>query len=335
MNEINLSLEEVRQIATAALEGAGASKKNAASVANSTYLAERDGIKSHGLLYVPIYAEHVVCRKVDGHAEPEVESVKSGSIRVDAKTGFAHPAIDSGWSTFMEATRENGVAVMTVHNSYNCGVLGHHSKRIAEEGFLGLCFTHAPASIAPVGTKKAVIGTNPYSIAVPSKDGQIGFVIDQSASVVAKSEILLRSRTGTAIDESWAFDEFGQPTTDAAEALKGTMAPSGGYKGFNTGLFVELMASCLAGAALSIDATPFSGTKGGPPRTGQCFIAFDPYAFSGDVFFDNVSRLIESINEQEDAKLAGLEKIAMSETTSKQGVMVSQELVDRINAFVR
>ena len=55
---------------------------------------------------------------------------------------------------------------MTVHNSYNCGVLGHHAKRLAEGGLLGLCFTHAPASIAPTGAKTPVIGTNPFAMAV-------------------------------------------------------------------------------------------------------------------------------------------------------------------------
>ena len=87
--------------------------------------------------------------------------------------------------------------------------------------------TNAPASIAPVGGKKAVVGTNPISIAVPL-EGDAAIIIDQSASVVAKSEISVRAKTGESIPEGWAFDAEGNVTTNAQEALKGTMAPSGG-----------------------------------------------------------------------------------------------------------
>ena len=335
MNEINISLDEVRKISEQALQGAGASYDNAASVANSTVLAERDGIRSHGLMYVPIYAEHVICGKVDGQAKPVVVRPKAGTIRVDAKSGFAHPAIDAGWQGLIDATRENGVGVLTVHNSYNCGVLGHHAQRIAEEGLLGLCFTHAPASIAPSGASMPVIGTNPFAMAVPDGKGGSAIAIDQSASVVAKSEILMRSKNDEPIEPNWAFDAKGRPTTVAAEALKGSMAPAGGYKGFGVGLVAELLASCLAGAVLSKDASPFAGTAGGPPSTGQCFIAFDPTAFSGETFFDRVSDLVEAIVSQEGAHLPGTKAKLNRPKTLAKGVMVKQEFLDKIKAYAK
>lgn len=328
-----LSLDQVLELSSLALQGAGASKRNADSVARSTALAERDGIRSHGLMYVPIYSEHVICGKVDGLAEPLVESPKSGVVRVDAKNGFAHPAIDAGWNRFTQAAKENGVAVMTVHNSYNCGVLGHHAKRLAEQGLLGLCFTHAPASIAPTGAKTPVIGTNPFAMAVPDGAGGVAIAIDQSASVVAKSEILMRSRSGESIEPHWAMDVDGKPTTVAAEALKGSMAPAGGYKGFGIGLVAELLAACLSGAVLSKDASPFAGTAGGPPSTGQCFIAFDPQGFSGDAFALNVANLVEAIASQDGAHLPGDKAKVNSKQTLTDGIQVSQDLYDQIHGY--
>ncbi len=329
-----LDLIGVQRLAQAALEGAGADPAVAASVARSTVRAERDGIRSHGLMYVPIYAEHVQCGKVDGHAVPVVETVRAGSVRVDAKTGFAHPAIDAGWAAFTAAARKNGVAVMTLHNSYNCGVLGHHAEHLAEEGLLGLCFTHAPASIAPTGGNTPVVGTNPFSLAVPDGNGGALLVIDQSASAIAKSEIMLRARQGEAIEEGWAFDENGAPTTDAAAALKGSMAPSGGQKGFGIGLTVEVLASCLAGAVLSRDASPFSGDKGGPPMTGQCFIAFDPAAFSGEAFLHQTRALAEAITSQEGARLPGARRQGNRDRIAADGISVDEALLGRIRAFV-
>ncbi len=76
----------------------------------------------------------------------------------------------------------------------------------------------------------------------------------------------------------WAgpLDSEGNPTNNAEFALMGSMVPSGGYKGFGVGLMVEIFAAALAGANLGKDASPFSGTTGGPPRTGQFFIAVAP-----------------------------------------------------------
>ena len=328
-----LTLEEIGDLARDALIGAGASNTNAASVARSTQWAERDGIRSHGLMYVPIYAQHVQCGKVDGNAKPVVKRPRPGAINVDAATGFAHPAIDAGWDRLTQAARENGVAAMTIYNSYNCGVLGHHAERLAEDGFVGLCFTHAPASIAPVGGTKPVVGTNPFSIAVSDGKGKSLMVIDQSASAIAKSEIMLRAREGQAIEAGWALDKDGQPTTDANEALKGSMAPSGGYKGFGAGLLVEILAACLSGSVLSKDASPFSGTAGGPPKTGQCFIAFDPGAFS-DGFYENIGELAKAISEQEGARIPGSRHIENRENIEKNGVGVSPDLLAHIRSFI-
>lgn len=334
MTERMMTLAAVEHLSLRALMAAGASEANAAAVARSTMLAERDGIRSHGLLYVPIYAEHVRCGKVDGAARPMVSRPRPGAVVVDAATGFAHPAIDAGWDRFIAAARENGVAAMTVFNSYNCGVLGHHAERIAEHGLLGLCTTHAPASIAPPGGRLPVIGTNPFALGVPDGQGGAALVLDQSASVVAKSEILLRSREGRPIEPGWAIDAEGKPTLDPAEALKGSMLPAGGHKGFGAGLLVEILASCLSGAVLSKDASPFSGTAGGPPKTGQCFVAFDPSVFS-EGFSPQVAALIEAIAAQDGARLPGGRRQAARQRTERGGVSVDTALIERIEAFLR
>ena len=330
MADTILQLAEIEELATHALMGAGASEENARSVARSTVRAERDGVRSHGLLYVPIYAEHVRCGKVDGHAVPEVAQPKPALVRVNANSGFAHPAIDAGFETMVATARSQGVAVMNVFNSYNCGVLGHHAERIAEQGLLGLCFTNAPASIAPTGGRKPVIGTNPFALGVPGKDGPV-FVMDQSASAIAKSEIMLRNREGEPIEEGWALDADGQPTTDAAAALKGSMVPAGGAKGFGAGLMVEVFAAALSGAVLGKDSSPFSGPVGGPPNTGQCFIAIDTDACSGGLFGDKIDALVEALTEQDGTRLPGSRRVNARSGTA-DGVSVSDDLLARIKS---
>jgi len=291
--------------------------------------AEYSGIKSHGFHYLPIYCNHLKIGKINGQAKPSVDRISRAALKVNADHGFAHTAIDLGLSSLFEMTSQESVAVMSIYNSYNCGVLGFHTKRIAEKGFIGLGFTNAPASIAPIGGMKAVVGTNPFSLAVPL-DGQAQIIIDQSASVVAKSEISVRAKTGESIPEGWAFDSQGKVTTNAQEALKGTMAPSGGYKGFGTGLLVEIFTACIAGGNLGTRASSFAGEDGGPPSTGQFFIAIDAEKFNSN-YKESIQSLISSITEQEGARLPGSKRQAAFQQNHNQDIEIADQLLERIN----
>ena len=177
-----------------------------------------------------------------------------------------------------------------------------------------------------------MIGTNPFALGVPGSDGP-RFVIDQSASAIAKSEIMLRNREGKAIEPGWALDADGNETLDAAAALKGSMVPSGGAKGFGAGLMVEVFAACLSGAVLGKDASPFSGTVGGPPNTGQCFIAIEPDTFSGGAFGERMDALVEALTEQDGTRLPGSRR-AGARTATENGVEVDGALLERIRAFI-
>lgn len=328
-----LSLAEIEDLSMNALMAAGTSKANARPLAMATAATEADGVASHGLAYIPIYCEHVGCGKVDGQAEPVLTQPSPSVITVDAATGFAHAAIDIGFQKLIPLARTQGVAVLAINNSYNCGVLGYHTHQLAKAGLLGIGFTNAPASIAPSGGSKPCVGTNPFSIAAPGPDGAPLVLIDQSASTIAKSEVMKHAREDRPIPVGWALDVEGNPTTDPNVALKGSMAPSGGYKGVGVALMVEMMAAAMTGATLGIHASPFSGTKGGPPKTGQFFIAIDPVATSGGDFGARMADLVAAIHDQPGAHLPGDGRGAKRAEAKENGVAVNIETLDRIAAL--
>ena len=329
-----LSLAEIEDLAFRALVAAGTSEANARPLAVATAATEADGVASHGLAYIPIYCEHIQCGKVDGTAVPEVTKPRPSLLVADAATGFAHPAIDLGFEQLVPLAREQGVAALAVRNSYNCGVLGYHTGRLARAGMVGIGFTNAPASIAPSGGSKPVVGTNPFSIATPGEDGEPTIHIDQSASAIARSEVMKHAREGKPIPVGWALDADGNPTTDPDVGLKGSMAPSGGYKGVGIALFVEIMAAAVSGATLGIHASPFSGTSGGPPKTGQFFLAIDPLASAGDGFAARMADLVAEIRSQEDAHLPGDGRRRKRAVAVEAGVPVNATTLARIESFI-
>jgi len=334
-----LSLAEIEDLSFRALVAAGTSESNARPLAVATAATEADGVASHGLAYIPIYCEHVRCGKVDGQAVPQLSQPRPAYLHGDAATGFAHSAIDVGFDRLMPLAKEQGIAALAIHNSYNCGVLGYHTDRLARAGLVGLGFTNAPASIAPSGGSKPVVGTNPFSIAVPGSgpngDSEPAILIDQSASTIARSEVMKHMREGKPIPLGWALDPNGDPTTDPEVGISGSMAPSGGYKGVGVAILVETLAAALSGGYLGIHAAPFSGTQGGPPKTGQFFIAIDPSAGSRDVFATRISDLVQAFSDQPGARLPGVGRQAKRKAAQTEGVAVNVATLAKIEETLR
>lgn len=328
---VALSLAEVERMTHAALLAAGTSEANAHPVAASVAAAEADGLHSHGLMRVPTYCDHVACGKVDGQAQPQLLLQRTGAISVDARTGFAHPAIDLGFEHLIPAAKLNGIAALAITNSYNCGVVGHHVERLAAEGFVALAYVNAPAAIAPWGGKKPFFGTNPIALAAPRRDGS-PLVIDQSASVVARGEVMLHAQQDKAIPEGWAQDAEGRPTTDAKAALAGSMLPAGGYKGSNIALIVEVFAAALTGAQFSFNASSFADNRGGAPRTGQFFIAVEPGAFAGGAFTARMEVLIQAMCGEPSVELPGARRAAKRSQTAARGIAIKRSLYEDIIA---
>jgi (2R)-3-sulfolactate dehydrogenase (NADP+) len=128
-------LSEIERLAFAALTRCGTLESNARPVARSVAAAEAQGLASLGLLRLSAYCDHVASGKVDGKAKPVLHERRIGALVVDAATGFAHPAIDLGFPLLVQAARANGVALLCITNSYNCGVVGDHVGRLANRSF--------------------------------------------------------------------------------------------------------------------------------------------------------------------------------------------------------
>jgi (2R)-3-sulfolactate dehydrogenase (NADP+) len=330
---IRVPLAEIEAASFAALCAHRTSAANARSVARSIAAAEADGLRSHGLMRLPTYCEHAAIGKVDGWAVPTVTRPRPAALVADARTGFAHPAIDAGFAELVPAARAHGIAALAVTSSYNCGVVGHHVERLAaEHGLVALAFANTPAAIAPWGGSKALFGTNPLAFAAPRAGGP-PIVIDQSASVVARGEVMLAASQGREIPLGWALDTHGQPTTDPRAALAGSMLPAGGYKGAGIALMIEVLAAALTGARFSFEASSFANNEGGPPRTGQWFVAVEPGAFGGEDFAERIEAMFAAMTTQAGVRVPGARRVGRREQAEASGVEVDRGSWQRVTGL--
>jgi (2R)-3-sulfolactate dehydrogenase (NADP+) len=329
------SSSELRALATRILVGAGASPVNAGIVADALIAAEMDGISSHGLSRVPAYADQVASGKVDGMATPHIIRTASAVVGVDARNGFAFPAISAGIDAALPIVRDTGVVAIAIGNSHHCGVLGRHVESMARHNVLALAFSNTPAAIAPWGGTRGVFGTNPIALACPRLDRD-PLVIDLAMSVVARGKIMQAATRNESIPEGWALDASGKPTTDPREALAGTMMPIGGAKGAALALMVELLAAALTRSHFGFEASSFFDAGGPPPGIGQLFLMFDIQTFGGDAVLDRIETLCQAIEEDPGARLPGTRRFADRKRIAESGIAVPdplyQELVRRANS---
>ena len=321
-----LSPEEARALIWNALTGSGTAPKNAGYFTDAILDTELSGLEGHGFYWLQYYCAHLRSGKVDGKAVPQIEAMSDTSFRVDARHGFAHPAIEAGFKHLIPAAKAHGVAAMGVHNSYNAATLGFHTGYLARAGLLAIGATNAVPTVAPVGGKTPIIGTNPISYAVPAPNGGIAFLVDQSATQVAWTAVKRAAEEGEPIPLGWALDANGDPTTDAGAGLDGSMAPAGGVKGFSIGLLVEVLCAALAGGRLGPDQGSFTDNDGKPIDNGQFFVAFDSGKFSGGGFDQTITKLITSITEQDGARLPNARREANKQQLAERGIPIESEI---------
>ena len=295
----------------------------AMSVASALVKAEIDGKKGHGLARVPSYAAQAKTGKVDGNAMPSCRVIKPGVLGIDAGHGFAYPAFDLMMENLPEMARRQGIAMAGVQRSHHYGVAGHHVERAADLGLIAILLGNTPAAMAPWGGKTPIFGTNPIAFAAPVMD-DVPVVIDLATSKVARGNIMTAHQKGNAIPEGWALDADGQPTTDPAAALKGSMVPLGDAKGAALALMIEVLAAGLTGASFGHQATSFFDADGAPPNVGQVMIMIDP-----EIMVNNFSERLADLARlivDDGSRMPGSGRVAKRDAASINGVVVDDAL---------
>lgn len=332
---LRLKPKEAEKLIFGALTGAGTSAINARYFTAAILDTELSGLEGHGFYWLLYYCEHVKSGKVDGKARPMVRQLSPVSYVVDAKRGFAHPAIEKGFAKLVPAAQKYGVAALSVTKSYNAATLGFHTGYLARQGLVAFGFTNATPAIAPVGGATPVIGTNPLSFAVPGRTGKIAFLIDQSSSVVPWTNVKRAAESNSAIPLGWALDSAGQPTTDPTEGLMGSMVPFGGHKGFGQGLLVEVMCAALADSLRGPQMGSFIENDCKPIGCGQFFIALSPKLFSPQNFHKQIRALTKSITNQPGARLPNSKREANQKRLAREGLPIDQALYERLKGFCK
>jgi LDH2 family malate/lactate/ureidoglycolate dehydrogenase len=160
---------------------------------------------------------------------------------------------------------------------------------------IGIAATVSAGNImAPWGGIEALLGNNPFGIAVPALDHP-PLVLDVAFSVAAGGKVLLAAKRGEPIPENWAIGPDGLPETNSARAAANLLVrPVGDHKGYALAFMVAVMSALLPDAAFGRDVRNMRTDFGVAQNVGHWFQAVDIGRFSDPrEFRERIDRAID------------------------------------------
>jgi len=269
------------------------SKDHSKIVSDYLLKAELLGAPSHGLARLKMYCDRIKRKLINSKPKIKIKKISNSISHVDADNSIGFIAGDIGIKQAIKNAKKTGIGLVAVKRSGHYGLSSFYAEQAVENNLLVFCFTNAPAALAPYGAKKSLFGTNPICFGVPT--GKTPFILDASTSMINRGKIRRASKLGKKIPYGVALDKFGNITTDANKALKGTQLPIASFKGSGLAWMVDILSGVLTGSSHSGKTKDPFDDFSGPQNMGHLFITINPKIFVGKNFLKemkiNISRI--------------------------------------------
>jgi L-2-hydroxycarboxylate dehydrogenase (NAD+) len=269
---VRVSADRLRARITEVLAAVGAPSAHAHLQADLLTEAELRGHASHGLLRLPRLVARIANGVLDPSATGSHRWAKPALLVTDGQDGFGPVVALAALDRVMERARETGSATAVLSGNNHLGMLAYYADHVARRGQVLIATTSTEALVHPWGGREALVGTNPIAIGVPADPEPL--VLDMATSGVSAGKIRDYAGRGQSIPEGWAVDAAGNPTTDAAAAVDGALAPFGGAKGYGLAVALGALTGALTASALGRNVTgTLSDTA--PNTKGDVFVVVE------------------------------------------------------------
>lgn len=330
-----LQVGKLKDIVTQILFKSGFPQEDSALIADFLLQADLNGISTHGLARLNLYIERAENNALN--KQPVVKIIKdtNATTVVDADNGMGIVAAKKAIELVTAKAKEFGIGFATIRNSNHIGALSYLTNIIQKQGFIGFACTNTSPIMAPYGGKDAVLGNNPFSVAVPYNPP---IIFDTALSITARGNIILAEREGKKIPEGWAVNDKGQVTTDPKEALLGAVLPMAKHKGYGMALLIDILAGVLSGAQYGTNLGSFVPPDYSKPLGfGHVVMAIDIESFMNkEEFNERLKALVEMIKGSSPAEgfseifIPGERSYKNSQQALKEGVQLKETTIAKL-----
>lgn len=326
-------VEYIRKLSERALISNDLSSHDAKVLVDSMLAADTGGVSTHGIRMLPAYIDKI--RKKEFNLEtPKIIRQTSSFTVVDANNTVGAVSGDFGTEIAIENAKISGLHTVFVRHANTYGPAFYYVEKIAKANQIGFTCCNSPAAMPVFNGLEPMLGTNPLAFAAPSKS-QGNIVMDMATSIVAKSKIGVALNTGSKLEEGWAIDSEGNPTTEPIEAIKGMILPMAGFKGYGLAMMIDIISGFLSGASFLNNVGKFYSADGKPMDNGQVFIAINPsMIFDGDYLgkMDEYIRHIRNSKRKPDTQIVvpGDRHTSNTKNSIINGIEISDETVIKL-----
>ncbi len=302
-----INADALRDLMERILVAVGCSHEQSMTTADVLIEADLRGYSTHGLIRLPNLVRRIQSGMIRARARPHVVLEREGSALVEGDRSMGPVGATYGASLAARKAEKAGSCTVGVVNSDHICMTGYYAERIARTGCVGIVAGVTQPLVHPFGGVERLLGTNPFSIAVP-RSGDEPVLLDFATSAIPFGMILKASVTGDPIPEGVAVGPDGEPTTDARTAAAGAVAPFGEHKGYGLCLLIGLLAGPLLGA--KVGKPLGESVQQGHYDKGDLFIAIDPAAFGDPGLFREMVEA-HAVEVKGTRKAPGVEEIRL------------------------
>jgi uncharacterized oxidoreductase len=244
--------EKLEQITAAVFQAAGTPEDDARSVAQLMVWANLVGHDSHGVIHIPRYVGQIKEGLIVPGATPEVIKDTPSAAMIDGHWNFGHVVAKKGVELAIKKARQTTIACVSLAHLNHIGRVGAYPTMAAQAGMAAIACCSSGGSgrqVVPFGGREGRLGTNPISIAFPSRmEGPI--LLDYASSASAAGKIRVYRNRGQQLPAGWIVNKEGAPTRDPNDFYAdGALLPLGGdqgHKGYALAFLVDILGGILS-----------------------------------------------------------------------------------------
>ena len=276
------------------------SKKHSEICAEYLIKAELVEAKSHGLTRLKMYCDRIKKKLINPRPNIKIKKISSSISYINADNSIGFVSSDIGVSQAIKNAKKTGIGLVAIKKSGHFGLSSFYAEQAVKKNLIVFCFTNAPPALAPYGARKSLFGTNPICFGAPT--GKVPFILDTSTSIINRGKIRHAHKFGKKIPYGVALNKFGQITTNAKEALKGTQLPIANFKGSGLAWMVDILSGVLTGSSHGGKTKDPFDDFSGPQNVGHLFITIDPKIFIGKKYIKEIKKNIRLVKKLPKAK---------------------------------
>ncbi len=288
------------------------------------YSKEESGVILDMLMYAQLRGNDQGIVKLIGKGIPKNESAQQPIVEKETPTTaiincnltMEAIAMEQAVEMVITKAKKMGIAIVGTHNGDgSSGAIGYWSRKIADQGLVGITMSSYPfAMVPPHGSYEPLFCTNPIAWGVPTKNEPI--VLDMASSAISFFGLVEAKTKGVQVGEKIGYDKEGNDTTDPAEIMEGAIRPfDRGFKSAGLALMVQIIGGALVGADFND-----SGSK----NDGNVVIAINPEALVGiKQFITKTTKMTQAINQAK--KLEGVDEVLVP---GERGDKIRAEILD-------